>query len=368
AVLRPRVTPQVMRFSAPNTISTRPTDTYGIIAISPDGRDIIYSASDGPTRMLYRRSIDQFEVRPIAGTEGGVQPFFSPDGKWLGFFARQRLWKIALTGGQPIEIARASQSRGAEWLEDDTIVFCPFYYGGIERVPASGGKAVVVSTVDRKAGERSHRWPRGLPGGKTILYSVGLGGSWDNASIVAHDLEKGTRKVIVNGGCDARYVSTGHLLYVRGNSLYAVPFDPDKLEVRGTPVEVTTGVANHSAGGGEYAFSRNGMLVYFSQGAGGDEGGRVALVDRRGERIDTPLPPFSMTTPRFSPDGKSIAGTRGWQVWTFDTTRGTSTRVTAGDVRTAWTVWSADGSRLYYGSERVGPWEVFTRAADGSDA
>jgi Tol biopolymer transport system component len=366
---RPReATTQVMRFAAPNTISTRPTDTYGIIAISPDGQEIIYSASDGPARRLYRRPIDQFEARPIPGTEGGVQPFFSPDGKWLGFFARQRLWKIALSGGQPIEIGRASQPRGAEWLEDDTIILCPFYYGGIERIPAAGGKAVAVSTVDRKAGERSHRWPHGLPGGKTIIYSIGLGGSWDNATIVAHDLDRGTRKVIMNGGCDARYVSTGHLVYVRGSSLHAVPFDPKRLEVRGVPVEVTNEVANHTAGGAEYAFSRNGMLVYFSQGVGGDEGGRLAVVDRRGERIATTLPPFTMTSPRFSPDGKAIAGTRGWEMWTFDTGRGTSTRVTTGDVRTSWTVWSADGSRLYYGSERAGPWEIFTRAADGSDA
>ena len=364
----PTATPQVMRFSAPNTISTRPTDTYGIIAISPDGQEIIYSASDGTAKVLYRRSIDQFEARAIPGTEGGVQPFFSPDGKWLAFFARQRLWKIALSGGQPIELGRATQPRGGEWLEDDTIVFCPFYYGGIERISASGGKAVAVSTVDRKAGERSHRWPHALPGGKTILYSVGLGTSWDNATIVAQTLDTGARKVVINGGCDARYVSTGHLVYVRGTSLYAVPFDPEKLEVRGTPVEVTAGVANHTAGGAEYAFSRNGMLVYFSQGVGGDEGGRLAVVDRRGERIATTLPPFSMSTPKFSPDGKSIAGTRGWELWTFDTSRGTGTRVTTGDVRTSWNVWSADGSRLYYGSERAGPWEIFTRAADSSDA
>ena len=365
--MRSRATPQVMRFSAPNTITTRPVDTYGIIAVSPDGREIIYSASNGPVKMLYRRSIDQFEARAIPGTEGGVQPFFSPDGKWLGFFARQRLWKVAMSGGQPILIGRATQPRGAEWLDDDTIVFCPFFYGGIERIAASGGKAAAVSTVDQKAGERSHRWPHGLPGGKTILYSIGLGASWDEARIVAQRLDTGERKVILDGGSDARYVPTGHLVYVRGSSLYAVPFDPDSLEVRGTPVEVTSGVANHTAGGAEFAFSRNGTLVYFSQGAAGDEGGRLAIVNRRGETIPTTLPPFSISNPRFSPDGKSIAGTRGWELVVFDTTRGTSTRVTSGDVRTSWNVWAADGSRLYYGSERVGPWEIFTRSVDGSD-
>src|SRR5918994_1775011 len=188
--------PQVMRFSAPNTITSRPVETYGTIAISPDGREIVYSAATGTSKVLFRRAIDQFEARPIAGSEGGQQPFFSPDGKWVGFFARQKLWKIPLSGGQPTEIARAARSRGAVWLEDGTIVFCPFYYEGIERVPSSGGAVTVVSTVDRAAGERSHRWPHALPGGKTILYSVGLGGSWDDARVVANRRDTGERKVV----------------------------------------------------------------------------------------------------------------------------------------------------------------------------
>ena len=136
---RSKQAPQVMRFSAPNTISSRPAETYGAIAISPDGREIVYAADTGPSRMLFRRPIDQLEATPIAGSDGGVQPFFSPDGKWVGFFARQKLWKVPLPGGRPTEIARAARSRGGEWLEDDTIVFCPYYYGGIERVPSSGG-------------------------------------------------------------------------------------------------------------------------------------------------------------------------------------------------------------------------------------
>src|SRR5687768_9999224 len=143
--------PQVMRFSAPNTITSRPVETYGTIVISPDGREIVYSAADGPSKKLFRRSIDQFEPAAIAGSDGGVQPFFSPDGKWVGFFARQRLWKVPLTGGRPTELARAARSRGAEWLEDGTIVFCPYYYGGIERVSSSGGAVTVVSKVDRAA-------------------------------------------------------------------------------------------------------------------------------------------------------------------------------------------------------------------------
>jgi predicted Ser/Thr protein kinase len=358
--------PRVMRFSAPNTISARPSGTYGVIAISPDGQQIVYAGFVGTTKMLFLRAIDQFEAKPIAGTDGAVQPFFSPDGKWVGFFARHKLMKVALSGGQPIEIAHAAEPRGADWLEDDTIIFCPFYYDGIERVPASGGTPAVVSKVDRAAGERSHRWPSGLPGGKVILYSIGLGSSWDNAKVVAQRLDTGERKVVVNGGSDARYVPTGHLVYVRGTSLYAVPFDAEALEVRGEAVEVTSGVANHSAGGAEFAFSQNGMLVYFSPGVGGDEGGKLALLNRRGEPVAAMLPPFPMVTPRFSPDGNAIVGGRHWDTLTFDLTRGTSTRVIHGP-RTGWAIWSTDGSRIFYSSERDGPWQIYTRAADASD-
>lgn len=363
-----REAPRVMRFAAPNTVSAAPTGVYGVIAISPDGSQIVYGATSGNSRMLYRRAIDQFETKPIPGTEGAVQPFFSPDGTWIAFFARHKLMKVALSGGQPVVIGQASQARGGEWLDDDTIVFCPFYYGGIERVSASGSAApAAVSTVNRAAGERSHRWPHGIPGAKAILYSIGYGGSWDDAKVVAQRLDTGERKVVINGGCDARYVPTGHLVYVRGNSLYAVPFDVKKLETHGQPVEVTTGIANHSAGGGEFAFSRNGMLVYFSPGVGADEGGKITIVGAHGEKSGELLPPFPMVTPHFSPDGRTLLGQRGWDVWTFDLTRGTSTRVSAGSVRTIFPMWSADGSRVFYGSERSGPWQIYSRAADGSD-
>jgi serine/threonine protein kinase len=358
--------PQVMRFSAPNTISSRPADTYGAIAISPDGKEIVYSSTAGTSKMLFRRAIDQFEAKPIAGTEGGIQPFFSPDGKWIGFFARHRLFKIALAGGQPIEIARATVPRGAEWMDDDTIVFCPFYYGGIERVAASGGTPTVVSTVDRNAGERSHRWPHALPGGKVVLYSLGLGGSWDDARVVAHRLDNGERKVVLTGGADARYVPTGHLVYVRGTSLYAVAFDPEKLEVSGQPFEVTTGVANHKAGGAEFAYSRNGILVYFSPGVGGDEGGRAVIVNRQGEVQQGQISDMAIVNASFSPDGKLIVAESNWDIWTFDPARGIKMRV-AGGARMSWPMWSADGKRIYYGSERTGPWQVWSRAADASD-
>jgi serine/threonine-protein kinase len=368
AMTRPQAPARVMRFAAP-MITMQPTAVYGVTAISPDGTRIVYSGSNGGTRMLFQRMAAELESKPIPGTEEAVQPFFSPDGKWLAFFAHHKLMKVLAAGGQPIAVATATYSRGGAWLADDTIVFCPFYYGGIERVSADGGTPTIVSKVDRNAGERAHRWPHGLPGGKVILYSVLSGGSWDDATIVAHNLESGARKVIFKGGCDARYLPPGHLVYVRGTSLYVIEFDPRKLEVRGEPVEVLQGVANHMAGGAEFAFSDDGMLVYFSRGLGADEGGQLSIVDRHGvdAKQNERLPPYPITTPRFSPDGTKIAGTRGYETWSFDLVRGTDTRITPPGARTNTPVWSPDGSRIYYSSERKGPWQPFSRASDASD-
>jgi serine/threonine-protein kinase len=365
---RPQVTSRVMRFVAP-TMTMRPTAVYGVTAISPDGTRIVYSASSAGTRMLFQRMADQVEPKPIPGTEEGMQPFFSPDGKWLAFFAHHKLMKVSAAGGQPIALATATGSRGGAWLADGTIAFCPFFYGGIERVSAAGGRPTVVSKVDRTKGERAHRWPHALPGGKAILYSVLADGTWDDATVVAHDLETGERKVVIKGGCDARYLPTGHLVYVRGNSLYAIGFDPKKLETHGEPVEIVQGVANSTAGSAEYAFSDDGVLVYFSPGVGADEGGRLSIVDRHGKNIasDARLPPRAVHSPRFSPDGRKIVGGSEWDVWTYDLLRGTATRVSAPGSRTNTPVWSSDASRIYYASERKGPWQIFSRASDASD-
>jgi len=367
-ITRPQTPARVMRFAAP-MVTMQPTAVYGVTAISPDGTRIVYSASNGGTRMLFQRMADQLEPKPIPGTEEAAQPFFSPDGKWLAFFARHKLMKVSAAGGQPIALATATYSRGGAWLPDGTIVFCPFFYGGIERVSAAGGRPTVVSKVDRTKGERAHRWPHALPGGKAILYSVLADGTWDDATVVAQNLETGERKIVIKGGCDARYLPTGHLVYVRGSSLHAIGFDPKTLETHGEPVEIVQGVANHTAGGAEYAFSDDGMLVYFSPGLGADEGGRLSIVDRHGKNVasDARLPPHAVHTPRFSPDGTKIVCGSEWDVWTYDLLRGTATRVSAPGSRTNMPIWSGDGSRIYYGSERNGPWQIVSRASDASD-
>jgi len=354
--------PAVMRFTLPVAGSEHPP----VFAVAPNGHEIVYGAGDGEITRLYRRAIDQSESTPIEGTEGAVQPFFSPDGKWIGFFARHKLMKVATSGGQPLAICTATQPRGATWGDDDTIIFCPFFYSGLQRVSATSGSPQKLTTVDPKQAERSHRWPHLLPGSKVVLFSVGYGESWDDAKIVAQRLDTGERKVIINGGYDGRYLPTGHLAYLRGTSLYAVGFDPKRLATRGQPIEIVKDVRNNAAGAGGFAFADNGMLAYFS-GTALREGRVPLIVNRHGDpQPMTTLPMENISVPRLSPDSTKLAGEKGSEIWVFDLRRGTSSRLTTGP-RSTFPVWSPDGKRVAYASERNGPYNLYWRAADGSD-
>ncbi len=179
---------------------------------------------------MYLRNMDTFESRPIAGTEGGRAPFFSPDGKWLGFLTQHHLKKVQLSGDTPVTLCRIANARGASWGDDGTIVYSPFYYAGLNKISADGGTPQPLTKVDKSQEERNHRWPFLLPGGKVALFTIGIGGSWSEARIGAVRLDTGERKVVLQGGFGARYLPTGHLIFGRGDALYVIGFDPEKLE------------------------------------------------------------------------------------------------------------------------------------------
>ncbi|MGH9785295.1 MAG: protein kinase domain-containing protein, partial [Terriglobia bacterium] len=214
------------------------------VAISPDGSHVVYRGA-GAGGQLYLRSLDSPEVKLIPGTQGGVGPFFSPDGQWVGFAADGKLKKIAINGGPALTLCDAPGFRGATWGPDDTIVFAGIGAEGspgLFRVPAAGGMPTVLTSPDSAKGETAHRWPEFLPGGKTLLFTIARGNNWDNAQIAALNLESGERRVLVQGGTYPRYAPTGHLVYYRADTVMAVPFDPDRLEVTGAPAPVLEGV------------------------------------------------------------------------------------------------------------------------------
>ncbi len=184
--------------------------------------------------------MDQPAVILIPGTQG-VQgaPFFSPDGKWIGFFAGGKLLKSSVAGGPPVEICRGLNGKGASWGPDNTIVFAPNAFGGLWRVSALAGTPTRLTTLDTTRLERTHRLPEILPDGKAVLFTVGTMtmDSYDDAIIEAVSLETGRRHVVVERGTNAHYISDGHLVFARAGALFAVPFDPLRLVVTGPSVQ-----------------------------------------------------------------------------------------------------------------------------------
>jgi len=354
------------------------------LALSPDGRRLVYLVERSGSTQLYMREMDRFEVTPIAGAEGAGDPFFSPDGQWLGFFAQGKLKKIPITGGAPVTICDAPQSRGGSWGPNDTIVFAPRYNSGLWKVSAaaSSGPAApqALTTPDNQKGEISHRWPELLRSGNAVLYTIKTAGmtSFDEARIVVHSLVTGERRTLVEGGTGGRYAPShpgsegaGHLVYARANSLWAAPLDPAQLKLTGPAFRILDGIAVHTGTGVPYfAFSGDGSLVYvpdvkpvlFS----------LAWLDRDGTARLLTAPPKMYLGPRFSPDGKRLALqilAANDDIWVYEIERGTLTRLTFANGNSQSAVWSPDGKRLAFASERPGrPANLFWKAADGSGA
>ncbi len=215
--------------------------------------------------------LDQLQAVPLPGTEDAVSPFFSPDGLWIGFFAHGQLKKIAVTGGAAQTLAPAPDTRGGAWSEDDTIVFSPDKTSGTRllRISPSGGTAEALASL--ADGEVIQVWPQFLPGGKGVLYTgSGVPGAYNDANIMVQPLPRGTPKVVHRGGYLGRYLPSGHLVYIHDGTLFAAPFDLERLEKTGEPVRALDAVMSNSVtGGAQFAVSASGTLVYRAGHAAG---------------------------------------------------------------------------------------------------
>jgi serine/threonine-protein kinase len=256
------------------------------VILSPDGTRLVFSSQDADgTRRLFTRPLDQPKVVPLSGTEGASAPFFSPDGQWVGFFAQGKLKKTRIDGGQPVSLCDAPSGRGASWGENGTIIAALDAQVGLSQVPAEGGKAVSVTKLNLEIGENTHRWPQILPGGKAVLFNASIAyGNYDEAEIAVVSLRDHRRKAVLeHAGMYPRYLPSGHLVYVTKGTLFAVPFDPDRLEVQGTATPLQEVSSNVNLGSAQLDFSRSGILAYR---IGGTEGLRtIQWLDGAGKTV-----------------------------------------------------------------------------------
>ena len=340
------------------------------LAITPDGSRVIYVGNDG--RELFVRPLDALEPTSLF-TGAPRAPFVSPDGQWVGFVdGTSVLKKVAITGGPPSTIAFLDGvSRGATWTPDDTIVFATnSTMTGVQQVGRDGGTVTVLTQPNRAEGEIDHLWPEQLPDGRTLLFTIlPVTGGLDAAQVVAVDRQTGTQRVLVRGGSHAHYVRSGHLIYAAANTLRAVAFDPVTSETLGTSVPVASEVVTTFGGGVDAVVASDGTLVYV-RGIGSPARPRsLVWVDREGRETPLAAEQRPYIYPRISPEGGRVVASildGESDLWLWDLARLTLNRLAITPGAKLYPVWTPDGQRLIFSSDRDGTYTLFWQAADGT--
>jgi eukaryotic-like serine/threonine-protein kinase len=342
------------------------------VAASPDGNWLAFTAThpDGNSS-LWIRSLDSLVARALPGTDGARQPFWSPDSRALGFFAGGKLKRTELSAGTPQTLAEASlDPRGGTWGRDGTIVFAPSFQGGLLRIAATGGKVSPAIALDSIRKEQTHRWPSFLPDGRHFLYYTSRGGGEEPGEIFVGSLDQQPPARVVESSSLAMFGAPGYLLFVRGKTLLAQPFDVDRLRLNGRPVAIADqlSLSGSIAGLRTFSVSSSGVLAYH---AGSGNKTQLAWLDRAGRELGVIGPPADHYAPRLSPDGTRLAenlwdrdtSTNG-DIWLTDLTRSIASRFTFHPAEDTQPVWSPDGTRLFFASSREGVQQLYQALSD----
>ena len=353
--------PRAARLSAHVGADVSLLDGLGSNAIlSPDGAMLAFVAtkSANDAAQIYVRRLEQLQATALAGTEGATNPFFAPDGQSIAFFGGGKLKKVSVNGGAAVTLCDAPNSRGGWWGDAGTIVFEPQSNSGIslQRVSSAGGTPTRL--IPLVASEVSQRWPQLLPGERAVLFSTttSTAAGFEGGSIVVQRLPDGPRTIIQRDAYYGRYLRSGHLTYMHQGTLFAAPFDAERLELTGPPVPVIEAIATSPTNGGaQYAFSDNGTLVYIA-GTSATASAPIQWLDSSGKTTLLRTTPADWSNPSFAPDGRMLAmdifdGTQ-TDVWTYDWMRDTLSRLTFDGTDDQRPVWSPDGHRIAFESRR----------------
>jgi serine/threonine-protein kinase len=345
--------------------------------LSPNGQALVFVGQrrTGPASLFVRR-LDQLDATPLPGTEGAHSPFFSPDGEWIAFFADAKLKKIALSGGAPVTLCDTPDARGGTWGPDGWIVFAPFFPGidraGLLRVSSTGGTPTPLTTLAE--GEVAHGWPQILPGGNALLFSGHTSRmNWDDATLFVQPLPSGERKIVQSGGSYGTYLASGHVVYLHDAKIFAVPFDLERLKVTGPPFLALDGVrSNPNGGSAQFAASETGTFVYLSRPIGSAPlgGAPIQWMDRAGRRTPLRATATNWGNPRFSPDGTRLAveinDGKQLAVWVYEWERDRASQLTLNPAQNQKPVWTPDGRRIVFWSNRDVQQNLYWQRADGT--
>jgi len=340
------------------------------VAIAPDGSQLIYVAmSPGSRTQLYVRRLDRFEAVAVPGTEGASAPFFSPDGRWVGYYAQGALWKIAIEGGVPLKVCDAPSVWSATWEGSDTILFATMLASsGLWRVPAAGGAPEPLTTPEAERGELHHAFPEMLPDGRHVLFGILTDDGW-RLGVLAVDTRE-VRRVDQPAavGAGAQFVSSGHVVFPQAGTLVVTPFDAARLALSGFPVPMRERIDAMYAGSAQFTVSKSGVLAYVPGGST-PPARTLMLVERDGRATALSDMAAAFASPRFAPDGTRVAVTiaseAGDDIWIYDLARSARTRLTAGGAN-GLPVWAPDGRQVAFRSARAEPGQLFVRSGDGT--
>ena len=352
-------------------------DRASAAILSPNGQALVFVGQrrTGPASLFVRR-LDQLDATPLPGTEGAHSPFFSPDSEWVAFFADAKLKKVALSGGAPVTVCDTPDARGGTWGADGWIVFAAFFPGidraGLLRVSSAGGTPTALTTL--ADGEVVHGWPHFLPGGNALLFSTHTSRmNWDDAKIVVQPLPSGERKIVQSGGSSAKYLASGHVVYLHDAKVFAVPFDLERLQVTGPPFLVLDGVgSNPNGGSAQFAASETGTFVYLSRpiGAAPMGGAPIQWMDRAGRRTPLRATSTNWGNPNFSPDGTRLAveinDGKQLAVWVYEWEHDRAFQLTLNPAQNQKPVWTPDGRRIVFWSNRDAQQNLYWQRADGT--